>query len=144
MSSSVAAVSLFCQDARDEVGGTVSLVGIMPDNVSFPSTANALPKLVIYTRINLPVDLTVASVEFFLRRPDGEKVAQNPIHSDLIDESLRNARAQGSPVAGIVSRVEAAPFPMQVGRFIAVIRVDETEYVGGTINLSHVRLDEAT
>src|SRR5450759_2714461 len=54
-------VGLFCEDIREEVSGTHTIIGVMPDNITLagqspPPEAGAsllFPKLAIYLRLNI-------------------------------------------------------------------------------------------
>lgn len=136
MTPKICGVSLFCQDARDEIGGTISLVGIMPDNIIISSLPAALPKLVIYTRVNVDAYHDCGPIEVFLRTPEGQEIAPNVIEHDIIEKSAMEARQQGNPIIGLIARVEGAPFPVTAGRYLSIIRSSGLEHVTGSISFS--------
>lgn len=128
------AISIFCEDIREEVGGSVSLIGVMPDNVGVASADRALPKLMVYTRINLSLDEEIQEITCFLRTQDGEEVAHSVFPVEQMKESFEQAKSQGNVFVGFVSRVGAAAFPASPGRVISITKYRGTEYVAGSLN----------
>ena len=130
------AISLFCQDAREEMGGIVSLMGLLPDNIQVDSLPGAMPKLVVFTRINLELTDPAIPIEFWIKTPEGEEIAKNIIDVDLVQKALSEAQDGRNSIAGLVSRVEGSPFPAVAGRFLAIIKYDGREYITGSISFA--------
>lgn len=131
------AASLFCQDLREEVGGAVSLMGIMPDNVQGAApeagTIAQLGKLVVYTRINLRLDEPIEPIVTFLRIPDGQEVGQQTIGLEVVEQAFREAREQDNVLAGLVVKVEMVGIPFTPGRLTMVLKYNGEEYIAGSI-----------
>lgn len=127
-------ISIFCEDLRDEVAGSLSLIGVMPDNVEVASADGALPKLIVYTRINLSVDEEIEEITCFLRTSNGEDVAHSIFPVEQIKEAFDQAKSQGNVIAGLVSRIQASPFPARPGRVLSITRYRGDEYISGTLN----------
>lgn len=112
-----------------------TLVGIFPDNINLPEVPAAIPKLSVYTRINLDPtrdeDVTV-----FLRFPDGREEAHSVVDKAVIEKAKEKAREFKSPVAGLVSRISSINFSiLSVGRIEAVVNVGGQEYITGSLNI---------
>lgn len=142
MEGLLSGLALFCQDARDEVGGTVTLVGLLSDNITVekspqPGVMPAIPKLVVYNRINLDANSEPERVEFLLRTPSGAEVANNVMNAGIIEQAKREAARDKNPFAGLIARVEANPFPLEKGRYFAVVRIDGAETILGTLNVQY-------
>jgi hypothetical protein len=128
------AVTLFFETARDEVAGTTTLVGLLPDNIELEGVGVALlPKLVAFTRINMSVDDTVAPIDVSLRAPDGTIVVTNSVGVEKVEQAIADAKRDGNVIAGIVARIEAQPFIAARGRYLAVVTYAGEERVTGTI-----------
>lgn len=130
------AVSLFCQDFREEVAGTATLIGIYPDNIEMGEGGTALAKLVVYTRINLAVDEPQSDIAVSLRAPNGSDEVVNAVPFARVEAAIEKARLDGNNMAGIVARIEGSPFVASPGRYLVVVRYDGQEYVTGTIRFS--------
>ena len=130
-------ITLFCEDARDEAGGAVSLMGILSDNIGVAALPSIMPKLVIYTRLNFDLDDPASPVELStFRGPNGEVIANAPIPAEVIAKAIKDARAEGNKVAGVFNRIEGVNFPATEGKFYAIVRYQDTEYTTGSMAFS--------
>jgi hypothetical protein len=66
---------LFCEDIRIEIGGTVSLVGVLPHGINVPELPFELGNLGVFTRLKLPLGWTEGEIRTFLVLPDGSQRA---------------------------------------------------------------------
>jgi len=139
----VSAVALFCDDIREEKSGAITLVGIMPDNVEVPSIPGALPRLAIYVRVHLKVELPPEPIEFFLTFTDGAQHKITEFSRELIETTTRDAVRGGNKLAGLFSNVLVATFPVPVpGRaFVTLKRGGEIEVIGGLNFVTAKRAD---
>jgi hypothetical protein len=126
------ALSLFCQDARDEVGGTMSLIGLLPDNIVI-SVGSLVPKLVVFTRINIDVNDPVLAIDVCLRSPDGTDLITNTVELEKVQQAITEARRDENSVGGILTRIEGSPFAPALGRYKVIVKYDGKEYVTGSI-----------
>lgn len=127
--------TLFCEDIREEVGGSATLVGVMPDNIGVPGVPGALPKLGIYTRFAVPSDGEPKAMQVVLRAPDGEESVLGDFAVELVRQSCADAQERGNPIAGFVSTAMAGPFPIkEQGRFLAILRVGRKDLITGSLN----------
>jgi hypothetical protein len=132
-------ISIFCEDIREEIGGTFTLIGLLPDNLATDKVPTNMPKLAVFTRtmISLEVDEKIENITIELKAPNGKIIAQNIIDTDLITQSVADSRAQGAPVLTLISRMVASPFPLlQVGRFIVTVVYNGEEFFSGAINVT--------
>ncbi|MDZ4308754.1 DUF6941 family protein [Allopontixanthobacter sp.] len=133
----MSAIALFCEDVREEKQGTYSLMGIVGDNLRVPSLPGAIPKFVIYVRINIPISCTAEELRLYLHYPNGDRILINTIREDLVEKTLNDARSMGNPIAGIFSHLVAAPFPVEQAGRIAV----ELESTSGSQVIGSIHFD---
>jgi hypothetical protein len=131
------ATAFFCEDIRHEQGDTNSLVGIMPDNISgAPEYPALLPKLGIYVRINFDPNDDPGSIEMVLVRANGEEQRISKIQRQLIEKTIGEAKRDGNPVAGIITRAIIAPFPItEAGRMRVFARLPKGDVLAGSLNV---------
>ncbi len=69
---------VFCEDVREEVGGTISLIGVFQTPAVNPSSPYPVmfPKLAIVFWVVCPISENLPDLELFLETPDG---AETPI-----------------------------------------------------------------
>ena len=131
------AVSIFCEDIRDEINEQRTLVGLLPDNIAVSATPGMLPKLGLYTRMMIPVDAACdGGIQVILTSPSKKMVVTAPVDIDQICKAQADSKAQGSPVAIILTSMIASPFPIiEVGRFVATAHYMGEEYYSGSIKV---------
>src|ERR1051325_5826552 len=86
-------LAIFCADIRDEKGDTVTIVGIMPDNVKLQEpedtphsegvTKRMISKLSIYARLNFDPDLDIGVPEFRLVMPNDEVINMGSVGAEV-------------------------------------------------------------
>lgn len=124
-------IGLFCEDIREESGGTITLIGLLPDNIHAERPAESgtkeakaptvqdkfLNKLCIYVRANFDVDDPVEDIELSLLFPDGQPLplSQEGVQRKAIAAAKKQAKESGLPLAGIYIRAVLAGFKMQKG-----------------------------
>lgn len=126
----IQAVALFCEDVRQEAAGTVTLVGLLSDNLAVPAFPGVMPKLAIYIRVHIPVDHKTENIKFFLC--DGD--SRNEIggfDKDFVNKTIAETKAMDNPLSGFILTVLASPYPvsresrhwveMQYGKVTTVI-----------------------
>jgi hypothetical protein len=128
------ATTLFCEDAREEVSGATTLVGVVTDTLTLPSVPSALPKLIAYFRVIVPIDLPVQSISTWLRFPDGSEQARQDLDATYVRNAQDDAKRQGAPTAGFINTVTASPFmvPAEM-RVLAITAIDGEESVTGCL-----------
>jgi hypothetical protein len=141
--------TLFAEDIRQELGGQVSLIGILPDNLALPQLPALMSKMAIYTRATFPSSEDIqGDLTHVLVSPSGERLAENVTTRDHLGETLLGSRNQGAPIMTMVSQIVATPFPInEAGRFLLLSQYGEEEYLSGFLNVAleadvHTRLPE--
>ena len=131
----IRATALFCEDIREEVGGTATVVGIVPDNAGIKRFPITLPKLGIYVRVSMPSDTErPRPMTIVLRHADGNEVNLADFTEDFVRETCATTRGQGSPLATFIATTIASPFPvLSEGRLLVLLRIvgGEEMVIGG-------------
>ena len=128
-------IAIFCQHIREEMGGTDTLIGILPDNVQLPSFPVALPNLSVYARIHLSPSFTPDSISVSLVMPDEKALVVNELKPELILRAVSEANASGAPIAGLIVRVSIAQFVIVApGRIRAIASINGQDHVCGALN----------
>jgi len=130
------AISVFCEDIREEKKGTDTLVGIYPDNVNVPKIPCAFPRLALYTRVHLNPSYNPGEMSLFLRMPDGYEAKLTTFPKELVEKATADANTASGPIAGLVSRAVAGSLRVQqAGRIVAILRSATDEYIIGSLNV---------
>jgi hypothetical protein len=141
----VSVVCLFCEDIRQEHNEMNTLVGILPDNLAFPSLPAMIPKLGVYVRINIDATVDPGAMEILLSVPGKEsRISIGTISQSLIEKARKQAQEKGSPIAGIISRAILSPFEvLQAGRIRALAIIRDEQVLCGGLNIE-IRSDQST
>lgn len=135
----ISAVVLFCEDIREEKSGTYSIIGVLGDNMIVPGFPGAMPKLGVYIRINIPIELEPQSYKIYFTFPDGNRILANSVDIEMVEKAIRDAKDESNLIAGIYSQMIASPLAIsQAGRF----EVD-LEWAGGKKFLGSLKFMEA-
>ena len=117
-------LGLFCEDIREEIGGTVTLIGLIPDNVNVefvtkghapgptPQKTKSIYNLCIFARANFDPDDPVQQIDLALAFPDDSEIPLGGITTEIA-ESKQEAKRLGSPLAGVIMRVALVGFTMK-------------------------------
>ena len=119
-------IGVFCEDIRVETGDTLTLVGLLPDNIhTAPLEASSdqaeeasagqrrlLGKLCIYVRANFEPQDPVEKIDLRLTLPNDEVVEIGSASSDMIEKAKRDAEEKGNALAGIMTRCMLQPFQL--------------------------------
>jgi hypothetical protein len=129
-------VTLFCEDVRQEIAGTDTIVGVMPDNVVVPQIPSLFPKLAIYSRVHIPTDMVIKSISVKVKMLDGRISLLGTFDERQILKEQNNGRATNSPLVGFIFRAVLSPAPIvQHGRITVTATIDDQEIVGGSLNV---------
>lgn len=132
----IAALGVFCEDIREEVRGTDTIVGVLPDNVAVPQIPFAFPKIAIYTRLMIPVDYNPGPMNLVLRHADGSEVPLAQVDPALVEEGKVEARGQAKPFAGIVLRAAMGGLAVPAqGVMMAILREGDREHQCALLNV---------
>lgn len=137
---SYSAIALFCEDLREEKGGSDIIVGILPDNVSFPQLPAVMPKLCIYIRIHLAPEFDPGgAIPLRLEGPGDQRIALGEVEKELIYKTKDDVKKKGAPLVGLISRVVMTPFQvLEPGRVNVVASVAGQDILCGSLNLVRV------
>lgn len=140
----ISVMALFCEDIREEKDGIVSLMGILPDNLSLSplptgtitpgdATARFLGKLCIYTRINFDPTYELPEAELRLVLPNQEVIPLGKIETATINQAKSEATTKGIPLAGVISRAVMAGFRAPIGVVRLEVIVGQETHVAGAV-----------
>lgn len=137
-----ASVAMFAEDIREEVQGTMSLIGIFPDNINYDKPEGQgqhpqLPKLVVYVRTIISHSEPITDgLEIQFRSPSGLTLASNPVPAEFILEKQKETEANGSPQTTLISQIRMNPFPLiEDGRFEIMTICGTESTLAGFINV---------
>ena len=144
MEPDIVSQTIFCESVRNEQGGTVSLVGILPDRVDMgmapPPVEDEhphpiLPSLYVYSRTRLPLDRPVKGpVTLKFSSPSGQVIVEQTFDEDFVQTSWEEAQASGNEFVLLISQFSTQPFPvLEAGRFKVVIQYDGSDFFSGAI-----------
>jgi hypothetical protein len=126
------ATAIFAEDIREEKSGTITIVGVMPDNLTVASFPGAFAKMAIYVRLVIKTGTKLGDMAIKVKDPDGVVVVSSEISQELIENTYIKAKRDSNPIATIYSQITASPFPIaKKGRFFVVLESkDVTEIIG--------------
>lgn len=134
-------MGLFCDDIRPEIAGTDTIVGVMPDNITVPHKLPiGIPKFSIYLRINIDAEQDPGPISMKVVLPSGTEIPVGSVERTVVDAARANAKRDGNPISGLISRVALSPFPIvEEGRMRAIVRIGDQEFLACALN---IRVDE--
>lgn len=131
------AVGIFCEDLREEKSGQEIIIGVMPDNLRISQFPALLPKLGLYFRIHLYPTTSIRFISTRIRFPDKSELELGSFDQSSIEKTQSEARANGAPVTGLISRGVLSPLNIPgPGRVLAIVDVDGQDLVCGGLNIS--------
>jgi hypothetical protein len=134
--SDVSVVALFCDDIRQEKNGTVTIVGVYPDNVNVASIPGSLLKLGVYLRIHLAPTFDPVPITTWMELPDGKEIHKDEIDSKLLRESLDKVNKNSGPYAGVIASFVLGNFAIPAaGRLKAMVQIGEKKIIAGALNI---------
>lgn len=140
----VVAVALFCDSVRRENGGSDTLVGVMPDNISIQQIPAMLPRLSLYVRIQFDPQAELSPVSLEISAPDGKSIVLGTLDREIFDAARRNAIEGGKPYAGVIARTEMSPFQVLTpGRVDAIVKTAAGDLLAGHLTFQAVNLSSS-
>lgn len=137
------AIALFCQDIREEKAGTVTIVGIFPDNISVAKIPFVFPKMAIYARLSFTFAEKPNEIALRLVAADGSETQLSVFDKDILRKGREEGQLRGGVHAGYVGTAILAPFFVaQAGRMNVVARIDDVDTICGTFNI-HITDDDS-
>lgn len=136
----LSAITLFCEDIRNETQGTEIIVGVLPDivNVQNPSPIN-VPRLGVFTRANFPLDACPRELEFRVK-VGGQPPMSSKVEDDVIDHARSVAEEKKLALVGFKSQAFLS-FPLEKTiDLVATVVADGVETVTGAIRFEVVNV----
>lgn len=134
--AAVRAFGLFCESVREEAGGTHSIVGILPDNMTLQKVPVALPKLSLYVRIVVEAGANPGPLAVWIEFPNGEKREIQKIDQQVVESSRASVAEAGGPLVGFIAHAAFPQFPVTAyGRITALVRAGDEEMICGFLNV---------
>lgn len=133
----VSIIALFCEDIREEKSGVNTLIGILPDNVNMPNIPGAFPKLGLYVRAHIDLDLkpNVTDLILSFKFPNGAEQEINRIPRNDILREMENVKGGGTYV-GFVMAIIAGSFAIPAAGIIQVVaQFAGEEHICGRMNV---------
>lgn len=131
------AITIFCEDARAELAGSSTLVGVMSDRLAIDAFPAILPRLVAYTRIVSPISVRMKSLSTWLRFSDGREEGHQEFDTEFLEETMAGAKANSSTIVGIIGTLIAAPFVVPEELYIhAITCINGEEFISGYLGFA--------
>lgn len=143
-------MALFCEDIREEKGGSLMLIGLLPDTVNLkaPDATGTitqieedqepdklLAKLCVYLRINFDPAFDLGEPTMRLVLPNDEAIPIGTISAAVAKKAASEAKEKGNLFAGLISRAVLVGFrPPKMGTVKVEITISGKAYVAGALN----------
>jgi hypothetical protein len=138
-------VGLFCEDIREEVGGSHSIVGVMPDNINLQGPENdtqpegklLFPKMGFYIRVRFDARQTPPKqIAAEVSIPGNPVMKLGTIETDAMKTAFADSIANNAPFVGVLFKAVTAPVPItESGLATLRVFVDGEEHICGTLNI---------
>lgn len=133
-------VAVFCEDVREEKAGSDTILGVFPDNINVSAIPGMLPRMGIYVRVHIDPEPDPGAISIRLQFPDGAETPLTTLDPALVLKSRNDARNSGHPIAGLISKTVATPFPLpQAGRILVWVKVGDTDYLAAALNVQQTK-----
>lgn len=141
-------VGFFCEDIREEKNGQLTIVGTLPDNVQVPPPPSSqeprdgrqfaaiMPKLGIYIRVRVPLDIPPIPMKVSLSLPNGSSIVLGNVDSEIISKSKREAQEKGLSFGGLIFHAVMQGFQFgSAGLVSAVVEWGDNREICAQLNL---------
>lgn len=142
-------VGIFCEDIREEVGGTHTIIGVMPDNIgiaappeSGANDALLFPRIAIYVRVNLdasrqpPEGAITAKVSI----PGVDVLTLGTMGVDALKQAFADAASKNNPIVGVIFKGVASSVQFrESGIARAVVTIEGKENLCAALNIQLIR-----
>jgi hypothetical protein len=150
-------VGIFCEDVREEMGGTHTIIGVMPDNINLQGQEGLklpdgdrgkllLPKMGFYVRTNLdasapaPKQIT-AAISF----PGHGIIPLGTLGTEAIEKAFADSRSNKTPFVGVVFKAVVSPLTITESGIASLhVNVDGQEQMCGALNIQIIDPLDAT
>lgn len=132
-----AIIAVFCDDIREEVRGTFSVIGVMPDNLQVDGVPGVIPRLAVYVRAHFDPHQQYSGFTVRLAFPNGQTLDIHQADAESVRKLQSDALAKDNPNVGLVIRAVYSPAPIpQTGRInILYIQEGEEPIICGSLNI---------
>jgi hypothetical protein len=137
-------VGVFCEDIRDEVSGTHTIIGVMPDNIVIAAVPNSeaggsllFPRIGIYVRVNLdpsykPDQPIIAKVSI----PGMADFNLGEMGIESLNKAFAEAAEKKNPLVGIIFKGTVSPVQLtESGLAKATVTVGGNEILCAVLNI---------
>jgi hypothetical protein len=143
-------IAIFCEDIREEAGGTHTIVGVMPQNIGLspPSASEKdaegailFPKLGIYIRVHFHIsERPTGAIAAKVVIPGGHDVSLGEMGTEKLDEAVADSISKNNSMVGVIFKAVAAPLQVsESGTLRALVTVDGEEIECGTLHMNILR-----
>lgn len=134
--NTIQVTAVLCEDIREEKGETVSVIGALPDVISFPMFPMVFPKLGFFIRISIPIEMEPKTIEVKLKGADGSIVEMSTFDPKTLSDSREKAKKNEMPFIGLLTRGVASPYQFNSPGLMEVwVHVDGTPYLAGALRV---------
>ncbi|MGH6872491.1 MAG: hypothetical protein ACREHE_13400 [Rhizomicrobium sp.] len=127
-------MGLFCEDIREEKNDMFTLVGLFQDNVEIGFEVGIAPKICGYFRFSFPTETPLPPFKIVMTFPDGESAEIGNVEQDVIDKAVRETKAQGGPIATVISRAILTGLRVTLGRLVVTANIAGEEHILAALN----------
>jgi hypothetical protein len=131
--SGIGGFALFCEDIREEVGGTETLVGVLGGGVLLPELPFKFSKLGIYVRIQFAENWTSWPIRCLLTQPDGKSIEIGVIEHDSF--ARRSTRPGSDGVVGVTLAAARAIEAREEGYLVVSLAYDDQKADIGSLEI---------
>jgi hypothetical protein len=136
-------VGFFCEDIREEVGGTHTIIGVLPDNVTVSPAPNSeagaslfFPRMSIYVRVNLDPSQKPKSIIARASIPGMTDFQLGHMETEALEKAFADSMAKNSPVVGIIFKAMLTPVQLsKSGLATATVTIDGEDIICAMLNI---------
>jgi len=133
----ISVMALFCEDIREEVAGTFTIVGTMPDNLNLLSLPGVLPKLCVYIRVQYQPDADLRGLTARLIPIEGDPISLGGMEESVVKAALEAAKENGR-MSGLIMRAYIGGFAVNKPGLLQVeVDVGGETYLAGMLNIQN-------
>ncbi|WP_192215323.1 DUF6941 family protein [Methylobacterium bullatum] len=143
-------IALFCEDIRNEVGGSISLIGVYQSDLVVPALPMILPKFAIAITVvtnPLPGDIQRIKLEVFFPG-DGERPSIDINREVSTKDAVTNKKSPDPdvpPHMKLLQNIFMSPIEISQEGFIKVrVHINDTRIKAGVLRVIHMPEDESS
>jgi hypothetical protein len=141
-------VGVFCEDIREEVSGTHTIIGVMPDNIVMAAAANSdagghllFPRLGIYVRINLDPSYKLDQpISAMVSIPGMADLKLGEMGIEGLEKAFAESAEKKNPLVGIIFKGTVSPVQLtESGLAKATVTINGKEILCAVLNIQIAR-----